>query len=212
MLSKVFIHACIFLLSIKNYMQLAFESRRLCFRYACLLKMLAAKNNYLSIIVIIPISAKGLYFKSNSCLDQRIIYQSLTRLYRCISMIGALTDLSDDASSRTQSPKQRFFVQNKERVFSTTSSFCKQIHSGRFHVFMHSLLSEIEVKVPSYNVHFSSDNIQSFQQNWSVFEITNKLKGPFTRASFVAIFLILTHAIEPLSHKSLMYIAFAQMV
>ena len=43
--------------------------------------------------------------------------------------------------------------------------------------------------------------------------VENGLKGPFTRAIFVAIFLILTHAIEWLSHKSIdLYIAFAQMV
>ena len=37
-------------------------------------------------------------------------------------------------------------------------------------------------------------------------------KGPFTRAIFVAIFLILTHAIEWLSHKSIDLYSFAQMV
>ena len=37
-------------------------------------------------------------------------------------------------------------------------------------------------------------------------------KGPFTRAIFEAIFLILTHAIEPLSHKSIDLYSFAQMV
>ena len=35
---------------------------------------------------------------------------------------------------------------------------------------------------------------------------------PFTRAIFVAIFLILTHAIEWLSHKSIDLYSFAQMV
>ena len=39
-----------------------------------------------------------------------------------------------------------------------------------------------------------------------------ELKGPFTRAIFVAIFLILTHAIELLSHKSIDSYSFAQMV
>ena len=39
-----------------------------------------------------------------------------------------------------------------------------------------------------------------------------ELKGPFTRVIFVAIFLILTHAIEPLSHKSIDLNSFAQMV
>ena len=38
------------------------------------------------------------------------------------------------------------------------------------------------------------------------------IKGPFTRAIFVAIFLILTHAIEWLSHKSIDLYSFAQMV
>ena len=37
-------------------------------------------------------------------------------------------------------------------------------------------------------------------------------KGPFTRAIFVAIFLILTHAIEWLRHKSFYSYSFAQMV
>ena len=37
-------------------------------------------------------------------------------------------------------------------------------------------------------------------------------KGPFTRAIFVAIFLILTHAIEWLSHKNIDLNSFAQMV
>ena len=37
-------------------------------------------------------------------------------------------------------------------------------------------------------------------------------KGPFTRAIFVTIFLILTHAIEWLSHKSIDLNSFAQMV
>ena len=36
--------------------------------------------------------------------------------------------------------------------------------------------------------------------------------GPFTRAIFVAIFLILTHAIEWLSDKSIDLYSFAQMV
>ena len=36
--------------------------------------------------------------------------------------------------------------------------------------------------------------------------------GPFTRAIFVAIFLILTHAIEWFSHKSIDLYSFAQMV
>ena len=38
------------------------------------------------------------------------------------------------------------------------------------------------------------------------------LKGPFTRAIFVTIFLILTHAIEWLSHKSIDLYSLAQMV
>ena len=38
------------------------------------------------------------------------------------------------------------------------------------------------------------------------------LKVRFTRAIFVAIFLILTHAIEWLSHKSIDLYSFAQMV
>ena len=37
-------------------------------------------------------------------------------------------------------------------------------------------------------------------------------KGPFTQAMFVAIFLILTHAIEWLSHKSIGLYSFTQMV
>ena len=37
-------------------------------------------------------------------------------------------------------------------------------------------------------------------------------KGPFTQAIFVAMFLILTHAIEWLSHKSIDLYSFAQMV
>ena len=43
-------------------------------------------------------------------------------------------------------------------------------------------------------------------------EFTNLSKGPFTRAIFVAIFHILTHAIEWLSHKSIDLYSFAQMV
>ena len=43
-------------------------------------------------------------------------------------------------------------------------------------------------------------------------QVENCLKGPFTRAIFVAIFLILTHAIEWLSHKSIDLYSFAQMV
>ena len=39
--------------------------------------------------------------------------------------------------------------------------------------------------------------------------VLSTFKGPFTRAIFVAILLILTHAIEWLSHKSIdLYIAF----
>ena len=38
------------------------------------------------------------------------------------------------------------------------------------------------------------------------------VKAPFTRAIFVAIFLILTHAIEWLSHKSIDLYSFPQMV
>ena len=37
-------------------------------------------------------------------------------------------------------------------------------------------------------------------------------KGPFTRVIFVVIFLILTHAIEWLSRKSIDLYSFAQMV
>ena len=43
----------------------------------------------------------------------------------------------------------------------------------------------------------------------SVFEL---LRPVFTRAIFVAIFLILTHAIEWLSHKSIDLYSFPQMV
>ena len=42
--------------------------------------------------------------------------------------------------------------------------------------------------------------------------LNSSIKGPFTRAIFVAIFLILTHAIEWLSHKSVDLYSFAQMV
>ena len=38
------------------------------------------------------------------------------------------------------------------------------------------------------------------------------LKGPFSRAISVAIFLILTHAIERLSHKSIHLYSFAHMI
>ena len=67
------------------------------------------------------------------------------------------------ARGHMQPPKQRFLIcaSHKERVLSTPSSaFCKQRHSERFHVF-----TPCRVRIPSYNVHFSSDNIQSFQQN-----------------------------------------------
>ena len=43
-------------------------------------------------------------------------------------------------------------------------------------------------------------------------EVKMLSKGPFTRAIFVANFLILTHAIEWLSHKSIDLYSFAQMV
>ena len=48
--------------------------------------------------------------------------------------------------------------------------------------------------------------------NLNSFNRSRENKDPFTRATFAAIFLILTHAIEPLSHKSIDLYSFAHMV
>ena len=63
----------------------------------------------------------------------------------------------------------------------------------------------------------NSRQINNFHQVYRLFSRCDycrghPYKGPFTRAIFVAIFLILTHAIEWLSHKSIDLYSFAQMV